>query len=130
VKPRVLVIDDKDAVCNLLSLYLGEQGLEVATVRSAAEARAVIERGQFDLVILDWMLKGAERPDLLHLCTARHPDIPVIIFTAADLDEPCIKDLLARGADAVFRKKGPLDALSATICRSLARRQVQPLNAA
>ena len=129
-KPRVLLIEDERAICELLSLYLGEQGLEVATVRSAAEARAIVARGQFRLVILDWVLEGVERLDLLQLCKARHPDIPIIVLSGADLDKPRIKAVLAQGADAVVRKQGPLDALSTAICRSLDRRQVEPLNAA
>jgi DNA-binding response OmpR family regulator len=104
--------------------------LEVATAQNGVEARAVIERGQFDLVILGWMPEGVEGPDLLRLCKARHPDGGVIIFTGADLDQPGIDGILAGGADAVVRRRGPLDALFTAICRSLEPRRVLPLNAA
>jgi len=129
-KPRVLVIDDESAICELLSLYLGQKGLEVATVRTAEEARGFVERGQFDLVILDWKLDGVEGLDLLHLSKARHPEIPVIIFTGTDLNEASLGSGLAREADAIVRKMGPLDALSTAIFRQLDRRHAQARNAA
>jgi DNA-binding response OmpR family regulator len=129
-KPRILVIDDESAICELLSIYLGQKGLEVATVRTTDGARTLVERGQFDLVILDWKLDGTEGLDLLHLSKARHPDIPVIIFTGADLNEGSISNGLAREADAVVRKMGPLDALASTIFRHLDRREAERHDAA
>jgi phosphoserine phosphatase RsbU/P len=124
-KPRVLVIDDEAAICDLLSLYLGQQDLEVVTVRSAPEARVFLQGGQFDLVILDWKLDGAEGLDLLQLSKARHPDVPVIIYTGADLNEGSLGAGLAREADAVIRKMGPLNALSDAVSRHLERGHAQ-----
>lgn len=129
-KPRVLVVDDEGAIRELLSLYLDGKGLEVATARSADGARALVKQGQFDLVILDWMLKAADGLELLQLCKAEHPDTPVIIFTSVDLDRACGGGGLAQGADEVVRKGGPLDALSTAIFRSLERGKVQTPRAA
>ena len=125
-KPKVLLIDDEGAMLELVSLYLDGQGLEVASVRSTDGARVLVERGQFDLVILDWALAGAEGAELLRLSKAQHPDIPVIIFSRGDLDQVGI----AGEADAVVRKGSPLEALSVAIVRNLARRDVRARNAA
>ena len=127
---RVLVIDDEIAICELLSIYLGQKGLEVATVRTTDGARTLVERGQFDLVILDWKPGRVEGLDLLHLSKTRHPDIPVIIFTDADLNGGSVAGGLAREADTVVHKMGPLDALAAAIFQHLDRRQVEPRHAA
>ena len=121
-KSRILVIDDEVAMRELLSLYLGNQGLDVGTVQSAVEARVILKRGQFDLVILDWKLDGAEGADLLHLSKTLHPDIPVIIFTGAAPDG-LLEFSLPGEADAVVRRGGPLDALSAAVCRHLEQRR-------
>ena len=129
-KPTALVIDDEGPIRELLSLYLDGEGLEVATVRSADGAKALVQHGQFDVVILDWMLEGVDGRELLHLWKAQHPDIPVIIFSGADLDEGGNGDRFPREADAVVRKGGPLEALSTAIFRSLERRKAQPSNAA
>ena len=129
-KPQVLVVDDDTAVCELLSIYLGQKGLEVATVRTTDGARTLVERGQFDLVILDWRLDGLAGLDLLRLSKARHPDIPVIVFVGADPYEGSIVNGLTREADAVVRKMGPLEALSTAIFKHLDRRQAEPRHAA
>ena len=129
-KFSVLVIDDENAVRELLSLYLEKEGLKVATARSAAEGRVLVERGQFDLVILNWKLNGAAGLDLLRLSKTKHPAIPVIIFIGADQDEDSVGLGHAGQADAVVRKLQPFDALSAVIFRLLDQRRVQPLSAA
>jgi CheY-like chemotaxis protein len=129
-KPRVLVIDDEGVIRELLSLYLGSKGLEVATVRSADGARAVVEQGQFDLVILDWKLEAADGLELAHLCKVKHSHIPVIIFTGTYLAEGLIGSGCGLEADAVVRKGGPLNALSAAIFRSLGPCKARLLNAA
>ena len=128
--PKVLVIDDSGAVYELLLLCLGQQGLEVATIRSAAEARAVLARDHFDLVILDWTRPGTECPELPPLCKARHPDTPVIIITNAGPEEPHLIGVLAHGADAVIPRKGFLNTLSTIISRNFDRRPIRSLNAA
>jgi two-component system OmpR family response regulator len=129
-RPRVLVVDDESTLCELLSLSLGQKGLEVATVRSANEATVLVERGQFDLVILDGELDGAEGLNLLRLSKTRHPDIPVILFIGAGLDEPLPSSGLAHAPDAIVRKLDPLSALSAEVFRHLERRKAQPRQAA
>ena len=124
-KPRVLVIDGQGSLCELLSLYLPEKGLEVATVRTVQEARIFVERGQFDLLLLNWRLDEAKGLDLLDLSKTRHPNVPVILLNGTDLDEGFIKDNFAPAADAVIRRTGPLDALCAVIRRHLSPRRAE-----
>ena len=128
-KPRVLVIDAQSSFCELLSLYLPQQDLDVATVRTVHEAKIFVERGQFDLLLLNWRLDDAKGLDLLDLSKARHPNVPVILLNGTDLDGAFIKDSFAPGADAVVRRTGPLDALCAVICRHLTPRRVETSNA-
>jgi DNA-binding response OmpR family regulator len=124
-KPRVLVVDDESAIRELISLYLSSMGFEVSTAGSTEEAKTVMERGQFGIVILDWLLGGVGGLHLLHLCKVMHPDIPVIIFSGAHLDESDLGGGSYGEADAVVRKGGPLEALSTAILRCLDRRQDQ-----
>ncbi len=125
-KPKVLLIADEGAVIELVSLYLDGHGLEVACVRSSDRPRVLVERGQFDLVIVDWALAGAEAGELLRLSKERHPEIPVIIYSGIGLDRVGISS----EADEVVRKGGSLEALRTAIFRNLARRQVHARNAA
>ena len=128
-KPRVLVIDGQGSLCELLSLYLPEKGLEVATVRTVQEARIFVERGQFDLLLLNWRLDEAKGLDLLDLSKTRRPNVPVILLNGTDLDEGFIKDSFAPAADAVIRRSGPLDGLCAVIRRHLSPRRTETSDA-
>ncbi len=129
-RTRVLVIDDESAVREVLSLYLGDSGMEVATARSGDGARALVGRGRFDVVILDWRLERDEGPELLHLFKTQHPELPVILFTGTDIEGSHIEAARARKADAIIRKGRPLEDLRTAILQSLARRQAQSLSAA
>jgi two-component system response regulator HydG len=129
VKSRILVIDDDPGFCELLSLYFDAKGFEVATARSAAEATVLLKQGQFDLLILDWYLDGTDSLDLLNLCKKSHPDVPVIIFTGAELESLLNKALKGR-ADAIVRKLGSLDMLSANVFHCLGLPELKVLKPA
>src|SRR5688572_25214101 len=74
--PRVLVVEDEAVTAELLKLILLEAGYEVEHVAEGVAARARIEQGGLDLVLLDLSLPGI---DGLELCRQ--------IRTAAALDD-------------------------------------------
>jgi DNA-binding response OmpR family regulator len=121
LKIRLLVVDDEQSICDLLQLYFGIKGLQVTTVRKVAEARTLIDRGEFDLLVLEWKLEGADGLDLLDLSKTKHPGVPVLIFTSTDDGEDLLKKTFAGRADAVVRKLGSFDALAAEVFAHLDR---------
>jgi DNA-binding NtrC family response regulator len=114
--PRILVVDDDYSFSALLTLYFTAQGYKVLPAHSASEAKWLISQSRFDLMILNRCLNGRNALGLLDLSKARNPDIPVIVFMAADA-EPFLEASLAGKADGVFRKLGPLELLSQQVCR-------------
>jgi DNA-binding response OmpR family regulator len=118
---RLLVVDDEHSIRELVALYFGIKGLRVTTAGTVAEARALIQRDEFDLLILDWRLGGAEGLDLLNLSKAKHPQLPVLIFTGAEDSEDLLKKAFAGRADAVVRKMGSFEALAAEVFAHLDR---------
>ena len=78
---RVLLVDDEPALREPLSDYLVRQGFGVEQAASAAEARAKLAEGAFDVVLLDIMMPGEDGLSLCrHLAEAQR--IPVIFITA------------------------------------------------
>jgi two-component system phosphate regulon response regulator OmpR len=78
---HILIVDDDAEIRSLLSRYLQKNGLRAT---AAADGRAMwqaLDKGMFDLIVLDLMLPG---DDGLTLCrTLRaHSDIPIIMLTA------------------------------------------------
>jgi DNA-binding response OmpR family regulator len=119
LKSRLLVVDDEKAIRELVTIYFEAKGLEVTTTGTVEAARPLIERGEFDLMILDWKLRDADGLDLLNLSKATHPELPVLIFTGAEDQVDLLKKAFAGRADAVVRKMGSFGALAAEVAARL-----------
>lgn len=57
---------------------------DVTAAADLAGAGAVLAASQFDLVILDLMLPDGSGDRLVEELSQRHPDLPVLIFSAYD----------------------------------------------
>lgn len=64
---KILVVDDEKEIVDLVSLYLKNEGYEVAAFYSGVEALAHVKHERFDLAILDIMMPEV---DGLLLCQA------------------------------------------------------------
>ena len=85
---RVLVVDDIPANVKLLEARLSAEYFDVVTAMSGAEALAICERAECDIVLLDVMMPdmdGFEVCRRLKTNPATH-HIPVVMVTA--LDQP------------------------------------------
>ena len=83
---RVLVVDDILSNVKLLEAKLTAEYFDVATAMSGAEALAICEKAECDIVLLDVMM-----PDMdgFQVCEALRQDertreIPIILLTAKD----------------------------------------------
>ncbi len=118
---RVLVVDDIPANVKLLEARLSAEYFDVITAMSGAEALAICERAECDLVLLDVMMPdvdGFEVCRRLKANPATH-HIPVIMVTALDQASDRVRGLEA-GADDFLTKPLPDLALIARV-RSLSR---------
>ncbi|HIE06965.1 MAG TPA: response regulator, partial [Desulfarculaceae bacterium] len=55
---RILVLDDEELICEVLSVFLQSQGYDVVTVNDGREAVAAYRQEKFFLVILDLTIPG------------------------------------------------------------------------
>jgi two-component system cell cycle response regulator len=118
---RVLVVDDIPANVKLLEARLSAEYFDVVTAMSGAEALAICERAECDLVLLDVMMPdmdGFEVCRRLKTNTLTH-HIPVVMVTALDQPADRVRGLEA-GADDFLTKPIPELALIARV-RSLTR---------
>jgi len=78
---HLLVVDDDQEICTLLSQFLTEHGFRVSIARSAKDATRILEAARIDLVILDIMLPGENG---LVFCQRLRADtmMPIIMLTA------------------------------------------------
>src|SRR3989475_11664924 len=118
---RVLVVDDVPANVKLLEARLSAEYFDVATAYNGAEALALCERAQCDIVLLDVMmpeLDGFEVCRQLKSNPLTH-HIPVVMVTALDQPSDRVRGLEA-GADDFLTKPVSDIALLARV-RSLTR---------
>jgi two-component system cell cycle response regulator len=118
---RVLVVDDIPANVKLLEARLAAEYFDVVTAMSGADALAICERAECDVVLLDVMMPdmdGFEVCKRLKSNPATH-HIPVVIVTALDQPSDRVKGLQS-GADEFLTKPVSDIALIARV-RSLAR---------
>ena len=118
---RVLVVDDVPANVKLLEARLTAEYFDVVTAFNGAEALALCERAECDIVLLDVMmpdLDGFEVCRRLKSNPVTH-HIPVVMVTALDQPSDRVRGLEA-GADD-FLTKPVTDVALVSRVRSLAR---------
>lgn len=78
---KILVVDDDEKICQILTLYLRSKGYDVATCKNGSNAIAAFEESKPDLVILDVMLPGMDGWEILERLR-KISTVPVIMLTA------------------------------------------------
>lgn len=80
-KPKVLVIDDEENVCELITLYFEKAGYDVVCTGDGNEGMEMVRTQKPDIVILDLMLPGM---DGLDVCKEirKFSNVPLIMLTA------------------------------------------------
>ena len=78
---RILVIDDEEAIGNVIKDYLEAQGYEVFWAKDGDSALNTFRRVHPDLIILDLMLPGKSGFDVCKELR-QDSDVPVIMLTA------------------------------------------------
>jgi two-component system response regulator MprA len=121
--PRILVIEDDEAILAFLRRGLGFEGYEVDTAENGQKGLALAAGDRPDLVVLDWMLPGM---DGLEVCKRLRTmgRMPIMMLTAKDSVSDRVLGLDA-GADDYMVKPFNLDELLARI-RALLRRTQSP----
>ena len=110
MRPRLLVLDDEETICQILSAYFEEKGYDVAATGVAAEAMAMADLEKFDLGIFDINLAGENGLEMLSYFKSNYPSLPIIIYTGLD-DDDLLDKATFRGASGFLRKTEPLENL-------------------
>jgi two-component system NtrC family response regulator len=110
----VLVVDDEKNYLVVLEDLLLDEGYEVLTASSAAEALEIVAAAPVDTVLSDIKMPGMSGIELLDRIRASDPDLPVILMTAfAEVDQA-----------VSAMKKGALDHIQKPFDNSQVRRAV------
>lgn len=116
---RILVADDQPDVLEALRILLKAEGFEAATANSPAEVMTSVERGDFDLALIDLnytrdTTSGKEGLDLLTTLRELDGTLPVVVMTAWGSVEGAV-EAMRRGARDYVEKPWDNERLLTTI---------------
>ncbi len=101
----VLIVDDEEEVRNVTRLFLERFGdMAVTTSSSAKESLALLSKGSFDAIIVDYDMPEINGIEFLKILRSKGDTTPVIIFTGVGREYAAI-EALNNGAN-FFLKKG------------------------
>lgn len=122
---RMLIIEDDDRIADFLCRALNTEGHHCTRIASGDEAVGVIQKGDFEFILLDLMLPGSSGLDVCQELRIRKIDTPIIMLTAMDSVEDIVHGL-RMGADDYMTKPFDIDELLVrieTVCRRLGEEQ-------
>ena len=104
-KLNVLVVEDEDAIREMLVMVLEQSDLQVMAVESAEDALHALAEKMPDLILLDWMLPGISGVELARRLKKdeTYSDLPIILLTARGEEEDKVRGLEI-GADDYMTK--------------------------
>jgi two-component system, NtrC family, response regulator AlgB len=104
---RILLVDDEAAILRTFRYCLEDQGYQVATAGSAAQAEALLQRQVFDLCFLDLRLGDDNGLDLLAQMRNQAPWTRVVIVTAHSAVDSAVDAMQAGACDYLVKPCSP-----------------------
>lgn len=77
---KILIVDDEKPICDLIEMNLTAAGYSCVTAQDGLAAIDAVESNEFDLVLLDIMLPGADGYDVIEYI--KPCKVPVIFISA------------------------------------------------
>ncbi len=115
-KARVLLVDDKESILQLLVRILGD-AYEMTLASDGTKALASINAAEFDVVLSDIRMPGADGFEVLRAVKARSPQTAVVLMTAF-ASVPKAVEAMQLGAFDYLQKPFEPDQVALVIARA------------
>lgn len=127
--PKVMVVEDEDAISELLRYNLESEGYDVEVQVRGDDAELRLREFVPDLLLLDWMLPGLSGIELCRRLRLREEteNLPVIMLTARSEETERVRGL-STGADDFVVKPFSVPELMARVKAMLRRASPQKIS--
>jgi two-component system phosphate regulon response regulator PhoB len=113
-KPYVLIVEDEEAILEMISLNLHQNNFIPQRSINAEMAEQSLKNNKPDLILLDWMLPGMSGIDFLKRVriNSETKDIPVIMLTAKAEEDDKVRGLDVGADDYIAKPFSPKELIA------------------
>jgi len=83
-QPTILVVDDQEHICQLLTVSLEICGYRVITARDGVDALKHLAQHPIDLLLTDWTMPEMGGEELSRYVRDKHPELPVVVISCSN----------------------------------------------
>jgi DNA-binding response OmpR family regulator len=119
---KILVVDDDEQICTLVSRLLQMDSHEVDVATSGADALESLGSDVYDVVLLDIVMPGKGGIETIMEVRATQPDIPIIVMSGKiSTEDASVSRLVSRfGAMTILAKPFSADELRESVRNAVA----------
>ena len=105
MKKNILLVDDDEALCNLLAEIISESGFNYDLASNGKIAFDLYVKNKYDLIVTDMKMPVMDGRELIETIRSDKKDKPIpILITSAYIGVNEVKDLLDIGATYFLNK--------------------------
>ena len=120
---KVLLVDDSPDVIEILSDFLNMNGCEVSSASTGRTATEMLDKEDFEIVILDVKLPDVNGISLLDTIKVKNPTVAVIMITGHH-EPDFVVEAMKKGASDFLMKPFEFDKLMLSMMRVLREREL------
>lgn len=105
---KILVIEDNENVASMISMFFAKEGIEGEFIKDGLEGYERARSGEWDCLILDWMLPSMDGMTICRKLREENFQIPIIMLTAKDTESDQVLGLEMGADDYVTKPFSPL----------------------
>ena len=111
---KILIIEDEEAVREMLRFTLKNNGFEILEAEDSNSALDILKKNNINLILLDWMLPGKEGIEIARniRTSGDTKDIPIIMLTAKSDESDKILGLESGADDYVTKPFSPKELIA------------------
>jgi CheY-like chemotaxis protein len=112
---RILLVDDEETIRLTLATLLQRRGYAVTVVANGAEALALIEQQEFDLLLLDLLMPGLSGLEVARHARTIQPMAAILILTGSSEIEGAPGAPRLDDFSYILKTASPLDVLARVV---------------